>query len=83
MLLVVGRPAENAQVPDISRKNLSEISSFVTERNDFHQEITNVTKRTSAAAIRSTTTASAVASDQIERVFRTWTSREVVMEVDG
>jgi iodotyrosine deiodinase len=31
VLLVVGHPAENAQVPDIARKSLGEISSFVTE----------------------------------------------------
>lgn len=30
VLLVVGHPAEGAQVPDIERKDLSEISSFVT-----------------------------------------------------
>jgi nitroreductase len=32
VLLVVGHPADDARVPDISRKDLSEISSFVTER---------------------------------------------------
>jgi iodotyrosine deiodinase len=32
VLLVVGHPADDAGVPDISRKDLSEISSFVTER---------------------------------------------------
>jgi len=31
VLLVVGRPAEGAQVPDIGRKALNEISAFVTE----------------------------------------------------
>ena len=31
VLLVVGHPAEGARVPDISRKDLSEISSFVAE----------------------------------------------------
>src|SRR4051812_26287798 len=30
LLLVVGHPAENALIPDITRKSLSEISSFVT-----------------------------------------------------
>jgi hypothetical protein len=30
VLLVVGHPAEDARVPDIARKPLSEISSFVT-----------------------------------------------------
>jgi len=29
LLLVVGHPAENAQVPDIQRKSLAEISSFL------------------------------------------------------
>ena len=29
LLLVVGDPAEDAQVPDIQRKPLTEISSFV------------------------------------------------------
>jgi len=29
VLLVVGHPAENASVPDIARKSLEEISSFV------------------------------------------------------
>jgi hypothetical protein len=32
VLLVVDHPANNARVPDISRKDLSEISSFVTQR---------------------------------------------------
>src|SRR5881397_3211221 len=32
VLLVVGHPAEGASVPDISRKDLSEISSFVPKR---------------------------------------------------
>jgi iodotyrosine deiodinase len=32
VLLVVGHPAKNAQVPDISRKDLSEISSFVADQ---------------------------------------------------
>lgn len=32
VLLVIGHPADDARVPDISRKDLSEISSFVTER---------------------------------------------------
>src|SRR6266699_4465940 len=32
VLLVIGRPAENAQVPDIERKALAEISSFVTAK---------------------------------------------------
>src|SRR6266699_5520517 len=32
VLLVVGHPAENAQVPDIERKALAEISSFVTAK---------------------------------------------------
>ena len=32
VLLVVGHPADDARVPDISRKDLSETSSFVTER---------------------------------------------------
>ena len=30
MLLVVGHPAENALVPDIGRKAVEKISSFVT-----------------------------------------------------
>jgi nitroreductase len=30
VLLVVGHPAENARVPDIGRKSLNEISSFLT-----------------------------------------------------
>jgi iodotyrosine deiodinase len=29
VLMVVGHPAENALVPDIARKSLEEISSFV------------------------------------------------------
>jgi hypothetical protein len=29
LLLVVGHPVENAQVPDIQRKSLGEISSFI------------------------------------------------------
>jgi len=32
VLLVVGHPTAEAQVPDIARKSLGEISSFVTER---------------------------------------------------
>jgi iodotyrosine deiodinase len=32
VLLVVGHPAEGTRVPDISRKDLNEISSFVTQR---------------------------------------------------
>jgi len=32
VLLVVGHPAEGASVPDISRKDLTEISSFVSEQ---------------------------------------------------
>lgn len=32
VLLVVGHPAKNAQVPDISRKDLSEISAFVADQ---------------------------------------------------
>ena len=32
VLLVVGHPVEGARVPDISRKDLNEISSFVTQR---------------------------------------------------
>jgi nitroreductase len=32
VLLVVGHPAEGARVPDISRKHLSEISSFVAKQ---------------------------------------------------
>jgi iodotyrosine deiodinase len=34
VLLVVGHPAENARVPDISRKDLSEISSFVGDKEE-------------------------------------------------
>jgi iodotyrosine deiodinase len=34
VLLVVGHPAENAQVPDIERKALAEISSFVTAKTE-------------------------------------------------
>ena len=34
VLLVVGHPAENAQVPDIGRKALAEISSFVTAKTE-------------------------------------------------
>jgi len=30
VLLVIGHPAENALVPDIERKSVEEISSFVT-----------------------------------------------------
>ena len=32
--LVVGHPAEHARVPDISRKDLSEISSFVGDKEE-------------------------------------------------
>ncbi len=38
VLLVVGHPAENARVPDISRKDLSEISSFVADREEGGRE---------------------------------------------
>ncbi len=34
VLLVVGHPAEHARVPDISRKDLSEISSFVGDKGE-------------------------------------------------
>jgi len=38
VLLVVGHPAENAQVPDIERKALAEISSFVTAKTESEGE---------------------------------------------
>src|SRR6266545_2541265 len=38
VLLVVGHPAENARVPDISRKDLSEISSFVGDKEEGGRE---------------------------------------------
>jgi iodotyrosine deiodinase len=38
VLLVVGHPAENARVPDISRKDLNEISSFVGDREEGGSE---------------------------------------------
>jgi hypothetical protein len=38
VLLVAGHPAENARVPDISRKNLSEISSFVGDEEEGGRE---------------------------------------------
>src|SRR5213080_1458818 len=38
VLLVVGHPAENAQVPDIGRKALAEISSFVTAKTESEGE---------------------------------------------
>jgi iodotyrosine deiodinase len=38
VLLVVGHPAENARVPDISRKDLSEISSFVADKEQGGRE---------------------------------------------
>jgi iodotyrosine deiodinase len=38
VLLVVGHPAENARVPDISRKDLSEISSFVGDKEQGGKE---------------------------------------------
>jgi len=38
VLLVVGHPAENARVPDISRKDLSQISSFVGDKEEGGRE---------------------------------------------
>jgi hypothetical protein len=32
VLMVIGHPAADAQIPDIARKSLGEISSFVTDQ---------------------------------------------------